>query len=197
MTKPKDPKDFLPVGNPTKYRPEHCQALVDHCESGGSFEAFAKKINVSVGSLYNWLAEHPEFLEARSVAQGRLHAFYEQVGMAIATGQLKRVKSERVARDKDGNVVYDKDHNPVIEREYESVPGNATAWIFMARNMLGWRNDVDLNLRLPGQPKRDAGDGLTAKERFQQIREAMQVVNDLQQEIEAEESAIDVSPRTA
>jgi hypothetical protein len=138
-----------------------------------------------------------EFLEARRKAQGYLHVFYEGLGVAISTGSLKRLKSETVVRDATGNPVFDAEGKPVMDRQYEPVAGNATAWIFMTRNMLGWRNDVEINLNLPGavgsaSPITEVSDGMTPEERFREMVEMMEVIKQIQERDEA----IDVTPVT-
>lgn|SRR3990167_7436704 len=83
----KDPKDFLPFGAPTLYRPEFCQQLLDHFdvepyrvvvkESKAGIEytelapnrlptlaGFAKKIGVDAHTITSWGKVHPDFSSA-------------------------------------------------------------------------------------------------------------------------------------
>lgn len=56
------------AGRPTAYKPEYCEMLLQHCEEGYTFEAFAGRLRVCTQTLYNWEKEHPEFLEAKKAA---------------------------------------------------------------------------------------------------------------------------------
>lgn len=76
----------LPVGRPTKYKPEYCQLLITHMSTGKSFETFAVKTDVCSATLYLWLEEFPEFLEAYKKAKDINREFWEQVGINNATG---------------------------------------------------------------------------------------------------------------
>ncbi len=91
MTKPKDPADYLPMGRPTEYKEEYCQALMDYFnvksyeESDITYETksftktetkrlpskfptiegFAARVaGVSVQTLLAWTKDHPDFLQA-------------------------------------------------------------------------------------------------------------------------------------
>lgn len=58
-----------PVGRPSKYEPEFCDQLLEFMAQGYSLTAFAGSIRVSRATINNWMAEHPEFLEATRVGQ--------------------------------------------------------------------------------------------------------------------------------
>lgn len=115
----KDPKDYLKVGRPTKYKPEYCQLLVEHMKQGGTVESFGSKClqpdgnGVSIATVYLWFDQHLEFMEARTSGMAFLHQFYEQIGKGLATGQLK---------------------------------GNARAWEFLTKNMIGYRDRKEVQL---------------------------------------------------
>lgn len=79
-TKKKDPADYLPRGQPTKYKPEYCQRLIDHMALGKSYEHFAASINVSKQSLYEWEKVHPEFSDAKRQAVLKCMAWWEDQG---------------------------------------------------------------------------------------------------------------------
>ena len=73
----KKPQEKRPLGRPTKYKPEYCQELVDFMAKGFSFEAFAGKVKVSNQTIYDWLDQHPDFLEAKHQAFAASRLFWE------------------------------------------------------------------------------------------------------------------------
>lgn len=138
-----------PVGAPSQYRPEYCQRIIENFKKGGTIETFAAELGHSKQTIYNWMAENSEFLDARKTADNYQFEFYLNMGKMIASGQLRRVKSEKpiLVTNKDGKQepLYDKDGKIVYEREYESTTGGQSAWIFIAKNVMKWRDRVDIN----------------------------------------------------
>jgi hypothetical protein len=53
------------MGRPPKYKPEYCQLLLDHMESGLSYLSFAGKVRVAFKTLFEWEKDYPEFKEAK------------------------------------------------------------------------------------------------------------------------------------
>lgn len=123
-------------GQPTKYKPEYCQQLIDYFSiepleiireqeitntDGGKyisrrlpqrfpwFEGFARKIGVHRNTLKNWCAEHPEFAEAYDTAKDLQREFIVDVALSGA-----------------------------------APPSFA---IFTMKNVCGWRDERDLKLR--------------------------------------------------
>lgn len=123
-------------GQPTKYKPEYCQQLIDYFSiepleiireqeitntDGGKyisrrlpqrfpwFEGFARKIGVHRNTLKNWRAEHPEFAEAYDTAKDLQREFIVDVALSGA-----------------------------------APPSFA---IFTMKNVCGWRDERDLKLR--------------------------------------------------
>lgn len=76
-------------GQPTKYKPEYCQKLIDHMAKGLSFESFAAECEVHFDSLYEWVKKNPEFSEAKKVGTAQSLRFWEGVGMAGVMGDLR------------------------------------------------------------------------------------------------------------
>lgn len=68
-------------GQPTKYRPEYCDQLIQHMADGLSFEAFAADVDVHFDTLYNWCKLFPEFSEAKKVGLAKSIKWWEQAGM--------------------------------------------------------------------------------------------------------------------
>ena len=77
------------VGRPTDYRPEYCQALIEHMASGMSFETFGVTVGVVTATTYKWLEKHREFVEAKNKAEQECRRFWERMGTGIAAGKLK------------------------------------------------------------------------------------------------------------
>lgn len=139
--KPKKPsielsKQTEQPGQPTKYKPEYCQQLIDYFSiepleiireqeitdtEGGKyisrrlpqrfpwFEGFARKIGVHRNTLKNWCAEHPEFAEAYDTAKDLQREFIVDVALSGA-----------------------------------APPSFA---IFTMKNVCGWRDERDLKLK--------------------------------------------------
>nr|DAS72639.1 MAG TPA: Terminase small subunit [Caudoviricetes sp.] len=132
---PKQPEQPEP-GQPTKYKPEYCQQLIDYFSiepleiireqeitgtEGGKyvsrrlpqrfpwFEGFARKIGVHRNTLKNWCAEHPEFAEAYDTAKDLQREFIVDVALSGT-----------------------------------APPSFA---IFTMKNVCGWRDERDLKLR--------------------------------------------------
>lgn len=53
-----------PGGRPTKYKPEYCNAAIEHMKQGGSIEELALVIDVHKDTIYEWAKVHPEFSDA-------------------------------------------------------------------------------------------------------------------------------------
>lgn len=134
------------MGRPSKFKAEYGEMLIKHMREGGSIESFGALIQCSKQTIYNWFDNHEEFLDARKTGEPGLYHFYENMGKMIATGQLRRVKSETAVLDNNGKVQFDKEGRPVMNREYEATTGNSTAWIFLTKNLLNWRDKRDVEL---------------------------------------------------
>jgi hypothetical protein len=76
------------AGRPTIYRPEFCQALIEHMEKGYSFETFGAAIKVSRSVTYEWAKNHPEFMEAKKVGVEYSQLFWERIGIQGTVGNL-------------------------------------------------------------------------------------------------------------
>lgn len=156
MTKKKD--DPQPAGRKSTFKLEYCDLLIRHAKGGGSLESFGSLIPCSVQTLYNWLEKHPEFVEARKAGMAHMHAFYENLGKAMASGNLRRIVSEKpaITKDKDGNEVIARDpvtKEILYERTYEPATPAQSTFIFMTKNLLGWRDKKDI--QVGGTPNAD------------------------------------------
>lgn len=126
-----------PVGAPTKYDPNIGDKLIKWQAQGGSLTSFAYEINVSRDTLYEWQNHHQEFSDAIKKGQWALNKWFETLFKTMAAGQLKRVVKEMVKVLPDGT-------EEVLSREYGPTQGSAAAAIFMAKNMIGWRDKQDI-----------------------------------------------------
>lgn len=140
-------------GQPTKYRPEYGQMLIDHMKTGGSLTSFGAIVGVTRQTLHNWMDEHKPFFDARKLGEAHLINFLEQMSKTMASGQLRRVKSEKPVLDSHGEPVVDPTTGQVLyEREYEPATPAQAAFIFYAKNVSSgspssWkdRHDVELS----------------------------------------------------
>lgn len=79
----------MPAGQPTKYKPEYCEMLIEHMSGGFSLESFAGKINVSKDSLYQWAKDYKEFSDAFEVAKSKCQLFWEDTGIKGTLGKIR------------------------------------------------------------------------------------------------------------
>ncbi len=75
-------------GQPTKYKPEYCQLLIEHMKEGFSLESFAAKVDTCRDTLYHWRDAHSEFFYAIKKGQAASLLWWESIGRAGATGKL-------------------------------------------------------------------------------------------------------------
>jgi transposase len=75
-----------PVGRPSKYRPEFCEAIIEHAATGASLVSFAGSIRVAKATLNNWAADIPEFSEAMQTAKAIAAHWWEERMRRIADG---------------------------------------------------------------------------------------------------------------
>jgi hypothetical protein len=125
---------------------------------------------------------HPEFLQARKEGEGYSIQHYVNMGQMIATGQLRRVKSERVKTEVDAKgverIVRDGNGNPVYDRTYEPTTGNSTAWIFLCKNILNWR-DVRTIGGDPDNPIKLKNVAQDPKDKLKEMIEMQKILNEL------------------
>lgn len=118
------------AGQPTKYKPEYCEAVIKHMAEGNSFWSFAANVDVCFDTLSEWTKVHPEFSEAKRRGMAKLLAFDEKLARAGSSGQLKR-HSKTVTtktKDKNGEEVVNE------EKYYEAANFSQSYYIFMMKN---------------------------------------------------------------
>jgi hypothetical protein len=74
----------MPAGRPTSYKPEYCDAVIEHMAEGASLTSFAASIGVCRDTVTEWCNVHPEF--SLSVKRGKAvcAAWWEKVGRTQA-----------------------------------------------------------------------------------------------------------------
>ena len=79
----------MPVGRPTDYRPEHCDAVIEYGKLGKSLAWMSAELGVARSTLQLWEKEIPEFSVAMTQARAYSQAWWEDAGqnnMLLAPG---------------------------------------------------------------------------------------------------------------
>lgn len=79
---PPVPVPKQPVGRPTKYTHEMCQAVLEVMGEGLSLTAFAGRIGVARSTINEWMDGNPEFSEACKVGQAKRTEYLERTMLA-------------------------------------------------------------------------------------------------------------------
>lgn len=78
-------------GGQTKYKPEYCQGIIDHCSNNGAtFGSYALKIGVVPDTLVDWARAHPEFNNAKQVARQLQEDYYLECARKGMNGEIER-----------------------------------------------------------------------------------------------------------
>lgn len=101
------------VGRPTNYKPEYCEALIEHMKKGYSFESFGATMGISRDNVYEWAKKHPEFSEAKKLALDQSLLYWERQGKK---GLWSHARGKQF---------------------------NATVWIFNMKNRHNWRDNKE------------------------------------------------------
>ncbi len=110
----------MPAGQPTKYRKEYCQEVIDFMAKGYSFEAFAGHITVNVDTLHEWAKVHKEFSDAKRTAYEKSRLFWETMG-------IEGLHNTTWHEGKSGG----------------SKSTNSAIWVFNMKNRFRWRDRVE------------------------------------------------------
>jgi hypothetical protein len=70
----------MPAGRPTKYKPEHCKAVLAVGEEGGWLSEMAEACDVHRSTIDEWAANYPEFSEALTRAKQKAQVWFERTG---------------------------------------------------------------------------------------------------------------------
>ena len=78
--------DDTNLGAPTKYDAKFCNEVIALGKQGLSITQIAYRMDVARSSLYNWMDEHPDFLDAIKKARHYAQGFWENALTEAALG---------------------------------------------------------------------------------------------------------------
>jgi hypothetical protein len=107
-------------GRPTKYEPSMCKTIYDGLCQGYSIEACAGLLGVCKETVYTWLKEYPDFLDAKNKGLQQSRLFWEKMAM------------EGMWSSK------------------ESGTFNSSVWIFNMKNRFGWKDRAEADIAALG-----------------------------------------------
>lgn len=110
-------------GAPTKYKPEYCDKLISLMKQGFSVQAVAAELEVNQDTVFEWIKKQPRFSEAYKKGKMFQHIWWEKAGRAIALGAQTK--------------------------EFDSKRANPTIFIWMSKNLLGWKDKQQIELSGP------------------------------------------------
>ena len=84
-----EPQTESNAGQPTKYKPEYCEMLIEHMSKGFSYETFAAVVNVDRDTIYNWEKLFVQFSDAKKKAFAQCQFFWENTGAIAMMGGVK------------------------------------------------------------------------------------------------------------
>lgn len=84
MTEVQETQKKRGPGQPTKYDPAYCEAIVEHMKDGASILSFAAEIGVARATITVWSDQHPEFLAAVTRAKAACAAWWEKQARTVA-----------------------------------------------------------------------------------------------------------------
>ncbi len=114
------------MARPSKYKSQHCAALIEHMKGGLSFESFAGTIGVHRDTLYEWRDKHREFSDAKKLGDSLSLLWWEKLGKAAMVGE------------------------PIVTPDGRRVSFenfNTTMWIFAMKNRHGWRDRQEVDMK--------------------------------------------------
>lgn len=85
----------MPAGQPTKYRPEYCEKVVEFMSDGSSIVAFAAHLNVTRETVFEWARVHPKFSDSLNLAREKCQAWWEDQGKNSLIDQTRNGDSDR------------------------------------------------------------------------------------------------------
>lgn len=70
----------MSAGQPTKYRPEYCDEVIELGKEGKSVAQMCAHFDISRQTIDNWASQNPAFLEAFTRAKVHMQAKLEEMG---------------------------------------------------------------------------------------------------------------------
>lgn len=126
-----DPETQTPFGRPSGYKPEYATQAAKLCKLGATDCDLADFFDVSVRTIANWQARHPEFLQAL------------KSGKTEADDRVERSLYQRaVGYEYDAVKIFNANGQPLIVPYREKCPPDTTAAIFWLKNRRSeaWRD---------------------------------------------------------
>lgn len=79
----------MPPGQPTKYKPEYCQTLIELMSQGYSYASVAAELNTCRDTLHEWSRIHPEFSDAKKEGNDKRIQWWEKHARLKMIGESK------------------------------------------------------------------------------------------------------------
>lgn len=70
----------MPAGRPSEFDPAFCDDVIEYGKAGKSLTWIASEIGVVKQTLHNWMAAHPEFMDAMTRAKQHSQRWWEDKG---------------------------------------------------------------------------------------------------------------------
>lgn len=134
-------------GQPTKYRSEYCERLIEFMGRPMPYECFAGEVGVDRDTLYQWEKDQKEFSDAKKRGRAAQFKALFELGLKGMQGHITvEHDSSEVRLDGKGVKEGEKAKPKSMLRRKQTVNGfNTTAWIFMMKNMAGWKDRVEIS----------------------------------------------------
>jgi len=87
-----------------KYKPEFCDAVIDHMSSGKSLASFQARIydefriRVTRKTFYNWQDRYPEFKKAVDTGKAKALIFFEELLLAGSSGVMPKELQDKKSK---------------------------------------------------------------------------------------------------
>lgn len=116
----------MPAGRPTDYDPEYCKTVIELASQGKSKAQMAATIGTTRQTMWSWMQQYPEFLDAINHAEELCQQWWEDMGQTylinkregdtLNTGLWSRSMAARFPKDytdRTKHEVTGKDEGPI------------------------------------------------------------------------------------